>query len=334
MPSDSTSETSSSTFSDRKSRRILITGATGMIGSALRARAASVGWLPTSLQRPGQHGGSEGDRRTPSQANVIFWNPGAAQPFDDLDHLEGFDAVVHLAGANLSAHRWTARYKKTILDSRTQGTNALSLALARLQSPPRVLVSASAVGYYGSRGDEVLTEESESGTGFLSDVCQAWEAATQAASTAGIRVAHTRFGVVLAPHGGALKQMLPLFRLGLGGRLGSGNEWMSWITLDDLLSGVFHTIEHAELRGAVNFVAPQPVRNREFTQALGEVLHRPAVIPAPAFALRAAFGEMADAALLSSACVLPERLQTSDFHFQHASIRTALHALLDAPAQA
>ena len=249
-----------------------------MIGHALCIRAEKLGWAPTPLLRAAQK--ENGAAPSPE---AILWNPGAASPFADLDQLEGFDAVVHLAGANLSAHRWTSKYKKAILDSRTQGTGVLSLALARLQRPPRVLISASAVGYYGSRGDETLTEESAPGTGFLSDVCQAWEAATQAASAAGIRVAHTRFGVVLAPHGGALKQMLPLFRAGLGGKLGNGQEWMSWITLDDLLSGIFHVIEQTELHGAINFVAPKPVRNQEFTQVLGRVLHRPTLIPAPAF---------------------------------------------------
>jgi uncharacterized protein (TIGR01777 family) len=323
MQQFSTTDSSSSEPPDRAVKRILISGATGMIGKALCERAKKHGWAPTALLRATQK-----ENGAPPAPQTILWNPSAASPFTDLDQLEGFDAVVHLAGANLSAHRWTRKYKRTILDSRTQGTGVLSLALARLQRPPRVLISASAVGYYGSRGDETLTEESAPGVGFLSDVCQAWEAATQAASTAGIRVAHTRFGVVLAPHGGALKQMLPLFRVGLGGKLGSGEEWMSWITLDDLLSGIFHVVEQAELQGAVNFVAPVPVRNTEFTRVLGEVLHRPTLVPAPAFALRAAFGEMADAALLSSARVLPEKLRASGFRFQHGNIETALKALL------
>ncbi len=310
-------------------QRILITGATGMIGHALRARSLANGWAPTSVQRPSQAKNGQAG----AAQDVILWNPEAASPFADLDQLEGFDAVVHLAGANLAAHRWTPKYKKIILDSRTQGTGVLSLALARLQRPPKVLVSASAIGYYGSRGDEILTEASSPGTGFLADTCQAWEAATQAASTAGIRVAHTRFGVVLSPGGGALKQMLPLFRSGLGGKLGDGEEWMSWITLDDLLSAIFHTIDHSELSGAVNFTAPEPVRNKEFTHVLGHVLHRPTVIPAPAFALRAAFGEMADAALLSSARVLPEQLQSTGFRFQHAHIQAALQALLAEPGR-
>jgi uncharacterized protein (TIGR01777 family) len=203
-----------------------------------------------------------------------------------------------------------------------------------MRSCARLGTFGETAGYYGSRGDEVLTEESEPGTGFLSDVCREWEDATEAATAAGIRVAHTRFGVVLTPDGGALKQMLPLFRTGLGGKLGSGEEWMSWITLDDLLSGIFHVIDDESLRGAVNFTSPGPVRNLEFTRVLGEVLHRPTIVPAPAFALRLAFGEMADAALLASARVLPEKLEASRFHFRHPLIQVALAALLGQPKQA
>ncbi len=328
MQQSSTTEPFSSESSSPPSKRILVTGATGMIGSALRERSAQAGWTPTALQRPPASANGDGAPSKNAPDRVVYWDPSAAEPFADLDQLEGFDAVVHLAGANLSAHRWTDKYKKTIRDSRTQGTGVLALALARLERPPRVLVSASAIGYYGSRGDEILTEESAPGPGFLSDVCREWEAATEAATAAGIRVAHTRFGVVLTPEGGALKQMLPLFRSGLGGKLGDGEEWMSWITLDDLLSGILHVIDHESLRGAVNFTAPQPVRNLEFTKAMGEVLHRPAVIPAPAFALRLAFGEMADAALLVSARVLPEKLAASGFQFQHPSIQAALASLL------
>ena len=332
MPQSVTGE--SSAHPSPSLKRILITGATGMIGTALRQRCLQKGWLPMSLQRPDPSASPAHAASTASSNSVIFWDPSAAAPFMNLDDLEGFDVIVHLAGANLSAHRWTDKYKKTIRDSRTQGTGVLSLALARLERPPRVLVSASAVGYYGSRGDEVLTEESGPGTGFLSQVCQSWEASTEAASAAGIRVAHTRFGVVLSPEGGALKQMLPLFRSGLGGKLGSGEEWMSWITLDDLLSAIVFVIERESLSGAVNCVAPDPVRNSQFTEAMGQVLKRPTMIPAPAFALRAAFGEMADAALLASARVLPEKLQAAGFEFQHPTIRVALAALLDPSVQA
>ena len=306
-------------------KRILVTGATGMIGHALRAAARTRGMDAVPVQRPIR---GKDTAATPAAPGAILWEPAASQPFADLALLEGFDAVVHLAGANLSAQRWTPEYKKVILESRTQPTGALALALARLQKPPRVLLSASATGIYGSRGDEILTEDSAPGTGFLSEVCQAWEHATAPALAAGIRVAHVRFGVVLTPHGGALKQMLPIFRTGLGGRLGDGQEWMSWIALEDLLSAIFHTLEHDELQGAVNVVAPDPVRNAEFTKALGAALHRPAIMPAPAFALRAAFGEMADAALLTSCRVLPKRLQESGFTFAYPKIADALQHML------
>lgn len=313
-------ETSSSAPNQRNPvRRVLITGATGMIGHALRAACAARGIEAVPIQRSGQQ---------PAGANVIFWEPKAANPFSDLSQLEGFDAVVHLAGANLSAKRWTPEYKKIIVESRTLTTGALALSLARLQRPPRVLLSTSATGFYGDRGDEELTEASAKGAGFLAETCEAWESAAAPAVSAGIRVVHPRFGVVLTPFGGALKQMLPLFRLGLGGRLGNGREWMSWITLGDLLSGLFHVLHTEQLVGPVNFVAPEPVRNSTFTKALGQALHRPAIFPAPALALRAAFGQMADEALLASCRAIPSRLQSSGFRFGHAQIGPALNSLL------
>ncbi len=319
----------SSMQSESKSTpRLLITGANGMIGHALRASAAARGADAVPAQRPLRDRKDAG--QAPASPETILWEPEAAQPFADLEQLEGFDAVVHLAGANLAARRWTPEYKKTILESRTQPTGALALTLARLQKPPRVLVCASATGFYGSRGDEVLTEESAQGKGFLSEVCAAWENAAAPAVSAGIRVVHLRFGVVLTPFGGALKQMLPLFRAGLGGRLGSGKQWMSWVTLDDLLEAVFHTIEHEQLRGPVNVAAPEPVRNVEFTRALGAALRRPAVLPAPAFALRAAFGEMADEALLASCRAVPKTLEASGFRFAEQRMDGALNKMLGA----
>jgi uncharacterized protein (TIGR01777 family) len=299
--------------------RILITGATGMIGHALRAACAARNVEAVPLQRAGQ---------PPASPKAIFWQPQASQPFEDLEQLEDFDAVVHLAGANLSGKRWTPEYKKVIRESRTETTGALSLALARLQNPPRVLLSTSATGFYGSRGDEVLTEASALGKGFLAGTCEAWEMAAAPAVAAGIRVVHPRFGVVLTPEGGALKQMLPLFRLGMGGNLGNGKEWMSWITLDDLLNALFFCMQQESLSGAVNFVSPEPVRNSEFTKALGGALHRPAVLPAPAFALRLAFGQMADEALLSSCRAVPAKLQAAGFAFRSPSIEPALKTLL------
>ncbi len=311
--------------------RLLVTGANGMIGHALRAAAHQRGLETVPVQRPVREGETSA---TPAAPDTILWEPQAAQPFADLRQLENFDAVIHLAGANLSAHRWTPEYKKTIRDSRTSTTGALALTLARLQTPPKVLLCASATGFYGSRGDEVLPEDAAAGTGFLSEVCQAWEAAAAPAVSAGMRVAHMRFGVVLTPYGGALKQMLPLFRSGVGGRLGDGKQWMSWITLTDLLNAVFHTLDHDELSGPVNFVAPEPVRNSDFTKALGAAVHRPAIVPAPAFALRAAFGEMADEALLSSCRAVPTKLEASGFQFAERTIEGALNHLLAVPGPA
>ncbi len=314
-----------------KVHRLLITGANGMIGHALRAAAAVRGVEAVPVQRPLRGNGAG---QAPAGPETILWEPQATHPFADLERLEGFDAVVHLSGANLAAKRWTPEYKKAILDSRTQPTGALALTLARLKSPPRVLLSASATGYYGSREDEVLTEDSAKGSGFLSDVCAAWENATAPAVSAGLRVSHLRFGVVLTPFGGALKQMLPLFRMGVGGPLGSGKQWTSWITLEDLLQAVFHVLENDSLGGPINIVAPNPVRNLEFTKVLGAALHRPAVLPAPAFALRLAFGQMADEALLTSCRVLPGRLQASGFQWKAPEIGGALAALLARPGDA
>ncbi len=307
--------------------RCLITGANGMIGHALQAAALKRGIEAVPVQRPvRQQRGSL--QQPPGRPGTILWQPEAAQPFADLELLEGFDAVIHLAGANVSSRRWTPAYKKTILESRTLTTGALTLALARLRQPPKVLLSASATGFYGSRGDEVLTEDSPKGAGFLSEVCQAWENATAPAEAAGIGVAHLRFGVVLTPYGGALKTMLPLFRSGAGGRLGSGSQWMSWISLEDLLNAIFHVLTEPTLRGPVNVVAPEPVRNSDFTRALGAALHRPALLPAPAFALRAALGQMADEALLASCRAHPRKLESSGFQFTHRTAQQALDAML------
>ncbi len=305
--------------------RILITGANGMIGHALRARARVRGIDAVPVQRPAR---GKAGQQAPASPDTVLWEPASSQPFADLGMLEGLDAVVHLAGANISAHRWTPEYKKVILDSRTHPTEALALTLAKLRTPPKVLLTASATGFYGSRGDEVLTEASGIGSGFLPQVCQAWESAAAPASAAGIRVAHLRFGVVLTPFGGALKQMLPLFRAGVGGRLGNGRAWLSWITLDDLLAAVLHCAEQEELSGPVNVIAPNPVRNAEFTRALGAALKRPAILPAPAFALRMAFGQMADEALLASCRAVPEKLEKSGFQFRHPGIEEALTSLL------
>ena len=248
-------------------------------------------------------------------------------PIAELSELEEFDAVIHLSGANL-ARRWTSAYKREIVESRVRTTQVLAVLLAGLRNPPKVLLCASAIGIYGNRGDEILTETSKPGSGFLTETCLAWEAATQPLRDVGIRVVNLRFGVVLSPDGGALAKMLPLFRFGLGGRLGSGQQWMSWISLPDLVRAVSSLTSASSVTGAVNIVAPNPVTNAEFTQTLANVLHRYAVIPAPAFALRIAMGEMVDEALLASARVIPARLTQSGFGFQHAHLASALESLL------
>ena len=308
--------------------RVLVTGANGMIGHALLAHLRGAGLEAVGVQRPVRKPSRESEQPAPASPGAILWEPEAAQPFADLELLEGFDAVVHLAGANISAHRWTPEYKKKIVGSRTLPTGALALTLARLRQPPRVLLTASATGFYGSRGDELLNEQSPAGRGFLPEVCEAWENAAAPAVAAGIRVAHLRFGVVLTPFGGALKQMLPLFRLGLGGNLSNGRQWMSWIGLGDLLKAVLHVIQHEDLQGPVNIVSPQPVRNAELTRALGKAMKRPAVLPAPAFALRLAFGQMAEEALLASCRAVPSRLEESGFHFAEPEIAGALGKML------
>jgi uncharacterized protein (TIGR01777 family) len=296
--------------------RILISGSSGWVGSELvpflRAGEHSVTRL---VRRPAHAGGKE-----------IAWEPAEAKL--DAAALEGFDAVVHLAGANLAAHRWTAAFKAQILESRAQGTRLLAAALAQLTQPPKVLVSASAVGFYGDCGDATLTEENPKGKGFLAEVCRVWETSTEPAARKGIRVVNLRMGVVLGRAGGALKKMLLPFQLGLGGVIGSGRQYMSWIALDDLLAVIVFAMTHDALRGAVNATAPHPVTNREFTKTLGSVLGRPTIFPMPAFVARLAFGEMADEMLLSSARVMPAKLLAAGFAFQFPTLNAALRQAL------
>jgi uncharacterized protein (TIGR01777 family) len=235
---------------------------------------------------------------------------------------------VHLAGENIAKGRWNARKKARIRDSRVNGTRLLSEALTRLSKPPAVMVCASAIGYYGDRGDEVLREESASGSGFLAEVCRQWEAAAEPARKRGIRVVHLRIGVVLSPEGGALAQMLFPFRMGLGGKLGSGRQYFSWIAIDDLVTVIAHALTNDTLQGPVNAVAPHPVTNLEFTRTLGRVLARPTLFPMPALAARLAFGEMADELLLSSARVEPTRLLATAYQFRHPQLEGALRHLL------
>ena len=254
------------------------------------------------------------------------WEPatGALSP----GALDGVDGVVHLAGENIAAGRWTAARKARIRDSRVDGTRRLSEALARLEQPPKTFIVASAIGFYGDRGDERVTEASAPGSGFLPEVCQAWEAAAAPASDAGIRVVHLRIGIVLTPAGGALGQMLLPFKMGVGGVIGSGRQYMSWVALDDVLASVLHALRTEGLSGPVNVVAPNAVTNAEFTNALGRVLRRPTVLPMPAFAARLVFGEMGDALLLASARVEPTRLEESGFVFGYPVLDGALGYLL------
>jgi len=267
-------------------------------------------------------------RREPAGGEELRWDPASPAPLPRPQALEGLDAAIHLSGANLAARRWTTHYLREITASRVDSTRALAKALAGLKKRPRSLLVASAVGVYGDRGDELLDENSAPGTGFLADLCGAWEAATAPAVEAGIRVALLRFGVVLDRRTGALVRMLPLFRLGLGGRLGSGKQWMSWISLPDLVAAVQFILDAPSLSGAINVTSPQPVTNAEFTRSLARCLHRPAVLPAPAFALRIALGRMADEALLSSTRALPRKLMEAGFRFAHPSIDDALVELM------
>jgi uncharacterized protein len=257
----------------------------------------------------------------------IPWEPG--KPLDPA-LVERFDSVIHLAGESIVG-RWTAEKKARIRDSRIGGTTTLAEALAQTTIKPRVLLSASAIGYYGDRGDEILREDSPGGTGFLSETCRAWEAATEAAMQAGIRVVNLRIGVVLAQHGGALDKMLLPFKLGFGGGIGSGRQWWSWIHIADIVGAVTHILRCDSLRGPVNFVAPNPATNAKFTKTLAQVLHRPAFLPMPAFAARLALGEMADAALLASQRVEPAKLTTSGYAFQFPELGGALENLVGEP---
>jgi len=268
-------------------------------------------------------------RRETVGPNELKWNPAAGQPIANIERLEGLDAAIYLSGANVAAHRWTRAYKREIWASRVDSTRTLATALAGLRQPPRVLLGASATGVYGSRRDEILDERSGPGKGFLAELCREWEAAARPAAEAGIRVVNLRFGVVLGRGDGALGKMLPLFRLGLGGRLGSGRQWMSWVGLADAVAAVLFALDAAALEGPVNVTAPEPVTNAEFTRALGRAVHRPAILPAPAFALRLALGEMADEALLASARAVPAKLTEAGFQFAQPTIDAALAAALE-----
>lgn len=295
------------------SSRILVSGVSGSIGAALLPSLKARGYNISRLVRG--PGSGEGQ---------ISWNPEA--PLSP-ESVSGYEAVIHLAGESIGG-RWTDAKKKRILESRVQGTRHLAEALAKTKDRPRVLITASAIGYYGDREDEVLREESPPGQGFLPDVCREWEAASQPAAQAWIRTVHMRTGLVLSPQGGALQKMLPPFRLGLAGNMGSGRQWWSWIDVQDWVGAVHHILKTDLLQGPVNIVSPQPVTNAEFTKTLASVLSRPAFFPMPAFAARLVFGQMADELLLASQRVEPKKLLASGYPFQYSDLRKSLAAIL------
>lgn len=294
--------------------RILVTGSHGLVGKALINALTSDSHEIVRLVRG-----------KPSGATEIEWHPNEGRL--DAAALEGLDAVVHLAGESIASSRWTEEKKRSIRDSRVKGTTLLSEALAQLSRPPSVFVSASAIGYYGDRDDELLTEKSAPGDDFLANVCVEWENATIPTIEKGIRTVHARFGIILDANEGALGKMLTPFRMGIGGRIGDGKQWMSWIDIEDVVNGLKFLIE-SSVTGPVNFVAPNPVTNAEFTKTLGRVLSKPTIFPVPAFGARLAFGEMGDALLLSSQRVEPSVLQQQGFHFAYPSLESALRHLL------
>lgn len=294
---------------------VMISGASGLLGTALTRALRSEGYETVALVR-----------RPPGEGEVQ-WDP--HQPLDAAQ-LAGCDAIVHLAGKNI-AGLWTAKFKQEVMESRSHSTQILATAVAesfRRTGQPRVFVSASGVGYYGNRGDEVLTEQSAAGAGFLASVCQQWEAAAAPARDAGVRVVNLRIGVVLARDGGALKPMLLPFRLGFGGRIGSGKQWWSWVALDDVIGAMKFALQNEGLQGPVNVVGPSPVRSAEFVRALGRAMQRPTFFPLPEFVIRTVMGEMGDELLLTSARAMPQKLQGAGYEFWHADLDAALRAAL------
>ncbi len=291
---------------------VAITGSSGLIGSALVPHLRAAGHNPVAVTRSGDKG--------------IRWDPARGEI--DAASLEGIGAVVHLAGEGIAEKRWTAQQKQRILNSRVEGTTLLAKTLAGLNRPPATLLSGSAVGYYGDRGDEPLTESSPPGTGFLAQVSVRWEESTAAAREAGIRVALLRTGAVLSAEGGVLKKLVPLYRLGVGGRLGSGQQYMSWIGINDEVAIIGWLLDH-DIAGPVNLTAPSPVRNAEFNKAMGAVLRRPSLLPVPKLAPRLLVGrELADQLLFASARVLPEAVQARGYRFVHPTLDVALNALI------
>jgi uncharacterized protein len=300
--------------------KILVTGSSGLVGTALGIALARAGNTVCRLVRPQSAAGEWA-----KEGFAVAWNPATGE----LGGAGvGADAVVNLAGASIADGRWTAQRKELLRTSRIDTTRALVGALAKMNARPSVLVSASAIGYYGNRGDETLTEESKAGTDFLAGLAQEWEAEALKAEALGIRVVLARFGIILAREGGALPKMMLPFKFGAGGKLGSGQQWMSWVTLEDVVGILRFAIENASIRGAVNVVSPQPLQNAEFTYVLAKAMHRPAFFPAPSFTLRLALGEMADALLLSSQRVAPHAIEKLGYRFLHADLASALASVL------
>jgi uncharacterized protein (TIGR01777 family) len=291
--------------------KVLITGASGLIGKALQRSFGEKGWEMLLASR-----------NEPKDDSHIKWT--VENGFSQPERLEGIDAVVHLAGENVSGLRWTDEKKKAIRDSRVLGTRNVVDTISKLNNKPKVFVASSAIGFYGERGDEELTESSSSGTGFLPEVCKEWEAESRRAEDAGIRTVLLRTGIVLSKDGGALGTMLTPFKFGVGGVVGSGKQWMSWISLDDQVAIINFVIENENMRGAVNAVSPNPATNEEFTKTLGDVLYRPTILPLPEFAVSMMFGEMGDALLLASTKVLPKRLLDAGFEFKYPDLKPAI----------
>ena len=297
--------------------KILISGASGLVGKNL---------IPTLIAKG--HEVHRLVRQTPKSADEIEWNAETGFSESEQAKLENFDAVVHLAGDNVASENWSDEKKRKIKESRTVGTRVLVDALKKLQNPPKHFVSASAIGFYGNRGSEILNEESSQGEGFLPEVCAAWEDEIKRAESLPARVAYLRIGVVLAKDGGALEKMLTPFKFGVGGTIGSGNQYMSWIALDDLTKMILFVLENEDLRGAFNAVAPNPATNKEFTKTLGTVLNRPTFLPVPEFAIKMLFGEMGETLLLEGARVVPQKLQDAKYEFDFPNLETAMkHAL-------
>lgn len=321
--------------------KYLLSGASGMLGTAVRREFTrrEIETLTLARRQKSKANATFPKKSTPSErpglrsvavalSGEVAWNPAARPAVPHPELIEGLTAAIHLSGANLAERRWTPRYKQEIISSRVDSTHAVATALAGLRQRPSTLLVASAVGIYGNRGDEMLDESTAPGAGFLAGLCREWEEAAQPAIDAGIRVIHLRFGVVIGSRSnpGMLGRVYRVFRLGLGGRIGSGKQWMSWISLTDLVEAIFFLLEKPTISGAVNLTAPNPVTNEQFTHALAHQLHRPAMFPVPAAALRLAFGEMADEALLSSTRAFPSRLKTAGFEFAHPTIDEALSA--------